>query len=452
MKRIYIRPIAALLMGFTYLIAQFIEHPVLPTLISLFATITIISFIPYLSKTPMILISGLLILSAALFLMGEGLTEMFRGVRENVGLLAIFIFVPLISLPIRNGQYLDYMDIIFNYYIKTSRQLYAYLKVSLMGIGSVMNLGTIPIMYHLTSTPSFKDYEDTRLRALIRGFAMSFLWSPYFISIALILSYFDVTWFELFPYGFTFALIGILLGFLMMGKVNEQIDIVEKDHDVSIQKAKRKLVELVLIIVVMTALTMTIEHYVDLSVLTIIPIIAIVASTIWSLFFQSPGEYVKDLYDYTQNRLPKMGNELSLFIAAGTFGLAILNAGASEWIIYFIESTGITHMLILLPILALIVNGLSFVGIHPIITNTALAITLSSSPIFEGDHLLLSLGLLIGWMMTILVSPFSATNLMVGNLTNTNSVHVGLKMNWKYALILYALLYAIIAGLYFIGV
>ncbi|TFB24464.1 hypothetical protein E3U55_02920 [Filobacillus milosensis] len=450
MNFILIRPIAALLMGLIYLVSQFIEHPIFPTLVSLFATITIISFIPYLSKTPMILISSLLIISAVLFLMGEGLLAMFNGMNENVGLLAIFIFVPLISIPIRTGKYLDYMDIIFNHYISSSRQLYIYLKVSIMGIGSVMNLGTIPILYHLTSTSSFEKFEDTRLRALIRGFSMAFLWSPYFISIALILSYFDITWVELFPIGFSFALIGIALGILTMGKSSVPLKSIEEIDQSSIIKAKQKLIELVVIIVVMTVLTMTIEHNVDLSVLTIIPIIAIIVSTIWTLFYLNPKELIQEWVHYTQDRLPRMGNELSLFIAAGAFGVAILNAGASEWIIYLLEATGITHVLMIIPLIALIVNALSFVGIHPIITNTALAITLSSSPLFAEDHLILSVGLLVGWMMTILVSPFSATNLMVGNLTNSNSVRVGLRMNWQFAILLYVIYYILIVGLYFI--
>ncbi|WP_279401262.1 hypothetical protein [Piscibacillus salipiscarius] len=195
---------------------------------------------------------------------------------------------------------------------------------------------------------------------------------------------------------------------------------------------------------------MTIEHFVDLSVLTIIPIMAIIVSTIWSLFYQSPKEFGKELVDYTQGRLPKMGNELSLFIAAGVFGVAILDAGASEWIIYLIEASGINHLLILIPVLALVVNLLSFIGVHPIITNTALAITLSSSPMFEGDHLLLSIGLLTGWMLTILISPLSATNLMVGNLTGTNSVHVGLKMNWQFTIILYGVFYILMVGIYYL--
>ncbi|GEL77716.1 hypothetical protein [Tenuibacillus multivorans] len=450
MKPKIIRPVAALLMGLTYLFSQFVDHPALPIIVSMFAAVTIVSFIPYLSKTPMILISSLLVISALMSINGEGLTAMFNSLNSNVGLLAIFIFVPLIAIPIRTGKYLDYLDTIFNHYVKSSRQLYIYLKMSIMGVGAVMNLGTIPIMYHLTGTTSFESYEDTRLKALIRGFAMSFLWSPYFISIALMLSYFDITWIDLFPIGFAFAIIGLLLGFLTIGTLSEPIETVQHNDETSIKKARRKLIELVLIIVAMTGLTMTIEHSVDLSVLTIIPIMAIIVSVIWSLFYQSPKQLGKNLLKYSQERLPKMGNELSLFIAAGTFGVAILNAGANDWIIYFLEGSGITHVLLLIPILTILVNALSFVGIHPIITNTTLAITLSTSPIFAEDHLILSIGLLIGWMMTILISPFSATNLMVGSLTNSNSVRVGLRMNWKYAIVLYAIFYLLLVGLYFI--
>ncbi|PKR77850.1 hypothetical protein CEY16_07935 [Halalkalibacillus sediminis] len=451
MKPVIFRPLSTLLMGFTYLLSQFVDHPFLPVLVSVFAATTILSFVPYLGKVPRILISTLLILSAILFFQNGSWSAVGEGLRSNVGLLAIFIFVPLLSLPIQSGKYLDYMETIFNHYIKTSRKLYLYLKMTLMGVGSVVNLGTIPIMYQLTNTPSLESYEKTRLKAMNRGFSLSFMWSPYFISLALILSYFDVTWIQLFPFGISMAIIGLLLGVVMEGRLNHPIEITENQTDaIPIKKAQRKLIELVIIIVSMTAVTMTIEYNVDLSVITIIPVIAIIISTGWSLFYQSIQSFGKELLGYTQNRLPKMGNELSLFIAAGCFGVAILNAGASEWIIYSLQASGITHVLVLIPILAIVINALSFVGIHPIITITAMAITLSSTPIFEGDHLVLSLGLLSSWMVTVMASPFSATNLMIASLVNSNSVKIGLKLNGLYALVLWMIFYLIIVGLYFV--
>ncbi|GAA0449645.1 hypothetical protein [Alkalibacillus silvisoli] len=453
MKPAIIRPTSTLLMGVTYLLSEFIQHDLLPILVSIFALITIISFLPYLKKVPMILIGSLLGLSFLFFIQGEGLSNMLLGLSTNVSVLAIFIFVPLISIPIKQGNYLVYLETVFNHYIKTTRQLYSYTKVSLMGVGSVMNLGTVPILFQLTDTDSYKPYNMVRARALGRGFAMAFMWSPYFISVALIISYFNVEWIQLFPIGISMAIVGILLGALFERKHSEVIPLQDqsKESSVSIQQAQKKLFELLVIIIVMTTVIMVIEYFLDLSVLTIIPLIAIILSIGWGLIYQSPRGLARSFYNFTQERLPAMGNELSLFIAAGAFGAAILTAGASDWIIYFIDLFGISHVLVLIPILLVVVNALSFVGVHPIITMTALSITLSTSPLFIDDHLLLSFGLLASWMVSVISSPFSGLNLLMSGLAQSNPIAIGPKSNLAFALSLWSICYLVIVVLYFVS-
>ena len=279
---------------------------------------------------------------------------------------------------------------------------------------------------------------------------MAFMWSPYFISVALVLSYFDISWLELFPYGLALALVGMVMGMIAQGK-NSQPIVINQDpvDEQTLKNAQRKVAQLLTLIVTMTGITILLEQFVNLSMITIVPLVAIGFSTVWALFYLSPRQFAEKLSEYAQDRLPKMGNELSLFIAAGAFGYAIIQAGASDLVIFFLQSTGITHVLILLPLIALVINVLSFIGIHPIITNTALATTFSSSVIFAGDHLILSLGILSGWMLTIMISPFSATNLMVGNLVGSNSLRVGYQLNFRFGLLTYLAHYLLICGFYY---
>ncbi|MET3683036.1 hypothetical protein ABID56_001126 [Alkalibacillus flavidus] len=450
MNRAIIRPLSTLLMGSTYLLSEFLQTDWIAPLVSLFALTTIMTYMPYLKRIPFILISALLGSAFLLFIFGDGLWDMFLGLNTNVSVLAIFIFVPLLSIPIKQGRYLDYLETVFNHYIQTTGQLYSYVKIALMGVGSVMNLGTVPIMYQLTDTPSYQPYRMLRARALGRGFAMAFMWSPYFISVALILSYFNVSWIQIFPIGLSMAVVGITLGILFEKRHSQPIVVESEPSEttVTIQEAKRKLFELLIIILCLTAFIMTLEYLVDLSVLTIIPLVAIVLSAIWGLVYERPKDLIKSYGRFTQERLPAMGNELSLFIAAGAFGAAILSAGASEWIIDFINWFGISHILVLIPVLLIIVTSLSFVGVHPIITMTALSITLSSSPLFADEHLLLSFGLLANWMVSVIGSPFSGLNLLMSGLAQSNPVAVGPRSNLLFALTLWLICYATICLLY----
>lgn len=446
-----IRPLSTLLMGGIYLLSFFMPFPYSTFFISLFALFVLVSYFPYLPRTPKILISVLLVAGLLMDASGSGVRAFFLALQTNANLLAIFIFVPLLSIPIQQGQYLKYIEVIFAHYIKKTHHLYLFTTVAAGSVGAVMNVGTLPILYDLTDTRSFKPFDEVRLKALSRGFVMAFLWSPYFISMALVLSYFDVTWLQLFPIGLAVTVIMMGIGFFGERKNSCSIPVAAAiKNTVSLWAAKRKVLELAVILLAVTAVILFIESLTDLSVLTIIPLTAIVVSIVWSLFLGTPRELFGSFQQYVQSKIPSMGNELSIFIIAGAFGTALLNNGADDWIRSLLEALNITHVLILIPVLALLMTIPAWIGVHPIITAAILAITLSNSPLFADDHLYLSLGLLASWILAILSSPFSGLNLLLAAISRKTSVHIAFKLNLKFALLIWIVSYLVICALYLV--
>ncbi|PSL40769.1 hypothetical protein B0H99_104231 [Planomicrobium soli] len=444
-----IRPLSTLLMGGTYLLSIFYPFSFAPSLVSLFALIALLSFFPYLNRVPKVLILVLTIGALSIELSREGLHQLFIGLQTNANVLAIFIFVPLLAIPIKQGNYLAYVEVIFSSYIKKTHQLYLFSTISAASIGAVMNVGSLPILYQLTDTKSFQPYTTLRLQSMSRGFVLAFLWSPYFISVGLVLAYFDITWLQLFVPGISLALLIMLTGYFLEGKKREEIpiDVPKPSQDV-LKKAKWKVAELALIVALITAIIMIIESLTGLSVLTVIPLVAILMSFVWSLFFSTRQELVQNYRAFFDARIPGMGNELSLFIIAGAFGTALLDNGADEWILALLGSLNISHVLLLIPLILLLMVIPAIVGLHPVITATILAITLSNSPLFVGDHLYLSLGLLASWMAAILVSPFSGVNLLLAAISRKSPFEISLKNNAGFAVLLWGICYAGIVGLY----
>lgn len=446
-----IRPLSTLLMGSIYLLSFFVPFPYAPVLISLFALAVLVSYFPYLPRMPKILISVLFVAGLLMDPSMDGIQSFFLALQTNVNLLAIFIFVPLLSIPIQQGQYLKYIEIIFAYYIKRTHHLYLFTTVAAGSVGAVMNVGTLPILYNLTDTSSFKPFDEVRLKALNRGFVMAFMWSPYFISMALVLSYFDVTWLQLFPIGLTVTVIMMGIGFFLERKNSQLIpEAVSANASMTLGAAKRKVLELSLILLALTAAILFIESLTDLSVLTIIPLTAVAVSVVWSLFLGTWGELFTNLKEYARIKIPSMGNELSIFIIAGAFGTALLNNGADDWIRSLLETLNITHVLILIPVLGLLMTIPAWIGVHPIITAAILAITLSNSPLFVNDHLYLSLGLLSSWILAILSSPFSGLNLLLAAISGKTSVYIAFKLNLVFALLIWGICYLVTALLYIV--
>lgn len=446
-----LRPLSTLLMGGTYLVSIFFPFPYASTLVSLFALIALLSFFPYLKRVPKVLILVLTLGALAMDINKEGLHEFFVGLQTNANVLAIFIFVPLLAIPIRQGNYLMYIEVIFSYYIKKTNHLYLFSTLTAGSIGGVMNIGSIPILYQLTDTPSFQPYTMLRIKAMTRGFVLAFLWSPYFISVGLVLSYFTVTWTQLFPVGIGLTGLIMFCGYLLERKSTQQIPrhAPMPDH-LELHRAKQKVVELALIVGFITAVIMVSEKATGLSVLTVIPLVAIVMSFVWSLFFSTRQQLARNYRAFFDARVPGMGNELSLFIIAGAFGTALLNNGADEWIIALLDALNISNVLLLIPLMLALMVIPALLGLHPVITATILAITLSDSPLFIDDHFYLSLGLLASWMATTLISPFSGLNLLLAALSRKSPFEISLKHNSGFALMLWGICYAAIVVLYFL--
>ncbi|HSJ39179.1 MAG TPA: hypothetical protein VK945_13310 [Planococcus sp. (in: firmicutes)] len=438
-------------MGGIYLFTLFFPVPNATVWISLFALIALVSYYRYLGRVPKTLITVLIAVALLLDLSVPGLQQFFLGLQTNVNILAIFIFVPLLSIPIQQGNYLTYIETIFSAYVQRTQRLFLFTTLSAGSIGAVMNIGTLPILYDLTNTESFRPYSMVRIKALSRGFVLAFMWSPYFISIGLVLAYFDVRWLQIFPIGISIALLVMFIGYLSAGKEDEQIPrTADAPAPDELRLAKRKVLELVAIITFITALIMAVENFTELSVLAIIPLTAIAVSICWTVLISTPSEFIGQFRSYLTDKVPSMGNELSIFIVAGAFGTALLNNGAGEAVNFLLEALNITHVLLLIPAMMVLMVVTAVLGVHPVITAAILSITLSNSPAFLDDHLFLSFGLLAAWMAAILVSPFSGLNLLLAAISGRSSFQIAFRANPGFALMLWSICYTVLAVLYFL--
>ena len=123
MNYVLIRPIATLTMGLTYLLSQFVDFAWLPYVVSFFSLLTVAAFLHYLKKVSLILFGSMIILAVLLYLQSGNFEEMYLALSANVAVLALFIFVPLLAIPIQAGRFLDYMESVFFHLIQTTQQL-----------------------------------------------------------------------------------------------------------------------------------------------------------------------------------------------------------------------------------------------------------------------------------------------------------------------------------------
>ena len=130
---------------------------------------------------------------------------------------------------------------------------------------------------------------------------------------------------------------------------------------------------------------------------------------------------------HTLDELPKMKLELSLFLVAGMFGIAISSilVGLEVTLPFEIFDWKIASILLAIFIV------LAFIGIHPIITIAIIGEFFSSV-----NHTLLAVTFLMAWSTTVSTSPFSGLNLTIVARYDFSSKEI-FRLNIKYALKMY---------------
>ncbi|QDI90339.1 hypothetical protein EPH95_03405 [Salicibibacter halophilus] len=283
---------------------------------------------------------------------------------------------------------------------------------------------------------------------------MAVMWSPYFISMALVISYFDVNWVQIFPYGLIIALAGLVVSYVMERKKKTEDEAVQRDnaqHGLW-QNSTNKLKQLMVIGLVITASVFIMEFYSELSVIIVVSITAVSSAIIWSVLLRKIKDFFTEFTHTYFMSLPNMKVELVLFATAGFFGGVVVQTDFKNWIDAFFQIFG-TNIIVLAAVIISVVVGFSLVGVHSIVTVTLMCVSLSQLPELADSHLALSLILLSSWSLSSIISPFSGLTLLTSSLTNRSSFQVGIKENWFFAVILFMIVLSVVAvSRYILGI
>ena len=144
----------------------------------------------------------------------------------------------------------------------------------------------------------------------------------------------------------------------------------------------------------------------DYSVLSLITMLTplVVGSTL--LVSRGVGGLCRSLSNYVSHRLPQMGGELALFLAAGVMGAGLLSAFGTEtsWIPFdHFNAFTASVVLLLFPLSSLIC-------VHPIVVVSVVApLVLTINP----DPTLLAIVFAMGWGLACALNPMSGINLVL---------------------------------------
>lgn len=463
-----VRSVLTFCFGIGYIANVFLAQ----SLLALINTITLIlavilSFIATKGSTRMIAAVLFIVGAFLLFYTQAPLDVWEKALLENGYLLAMFIMVPLISLPVRYGGYNESLEALFDRFGNSKSRFYGLVSVMTAFLGVLVSIASVPLTCEVARSSHFATNARILATALSRGFITCLFWAPTTATIALSLQLTGANWLSVLPFGLLFAIIAGFIGWIMT-TIRENLIARRSQLNTSLSKNKndthidanlnssslhpskyevtshqphsgvfdrKKIIELVLFSVLYIVAVMLVGQCLRISIIVAVALMSILIPIIWMVAIKRVTLFKQKVKDeYVAVKLPNVKGQMILFTAAGVLASGISYSGVGEMAVTTllqITNGGALEATILVMVLALVCSAF---GVHPLVYTTVIggsltAVQLGVSPVY------MALLLAMGWALGNAVCPTSANSIAVSQLVERSPFKLALNWNVSYVLV-----------------
>ncbi|MEW9672427.1 hypothetical protein [Ammoniphilus sp. 3BR4] len=433
------------LLALGYLMLQIFPVPEVEAAVSFIILGVIVWVMPRIRGSTL-MISGVMLIVAVglMFYYEASVQEWLQSMRVNLTLVALILFVPLLGIPVRAGGYVEALKWVLSRRMNEPSFFYVGSKLLTHILGVVLNIGAVSIVHQLTQASNI---YSSRLvaNALNRGFVSSIFWSPYFSAMALILSQLHIAWSSIVLYSLGLALMSMVVGFsldLPLIRSKDQRrgeEPVEGMGDIPFLRTKRKVIELFLLLFLVMGLVLLMEMMISYSMVLIICLVSLIFPLLWCSLSGKGAFWAEEFQQHVYVGIPRMKKEIVLFLIAGFFSGAFVQAELSEHLIGLMNAVFGSFSLGAAIFISLLIVLSAVVGLHPIIMVTILATSIEPELIgFSPEYF--AVLLLASWGISNTVSPATAVNNLLAHLLKVDVFELSIRWNLKYALIMLLLI------------
>lgn len=360
---------------------------------------------------------------------------------EMAYLLALFVALPVCSVPVQLGGYSQAIQTLLRRRISGAFQLNCLVTTLSFICGSFMSMAAVPVM--MTSMePVVKAYpirhrERFIAVASVFGYALPILWTPVSGVVGLVLYALHVDWLALFPALFMLSIACLLANWLIFYWLEARglpaapaaVDLAQRDAASPLPR----LLQMLLAIVLLIAAIVLLEHGLQLGLITAVTLVAIPFALVWSVMLGRGGAFLAETRLQMGLRLPRMADQFAIFLSAGFFARAMHLSGfdlaANQIFLLGHETLGTTLFLLLMPSMILLV---SFFGMHPLVVMALLGESLKPE-VLGIDVTQLAVAMIGSAVLTYMAGPFSGTLGLVQSINQVSTFRLSL-WNAPYAL------------------
>ncbi|CAM4125308.1 hypothetical protein L1N85_06365 [Paenibacillus alkaliterrae] len=336
----------------------------------------------------------------------------------NVTLVTLFVFAPLFGIPVRLPDYIESLNRFYETKVRNRSVLFAGTQLLTQIMGVFLNVGSIPVVYHVVFAKPQPGMSRLLANALNRGFAGAIFWSPYFAAMAVVITSLSINWSTLLPYMLGLSMVSIL--------VSLAVDFKGLRHTEStLSQAEREVIELAgpaankgkavfpagLGVYLASAIVviLVLERLVELPMVMITCMAAVLFPLIWCFAKGAMETYRQGLKNHVTVTLPALKKEMTLFLAAGFFSGSIGATGFGASVPGLLELIPLPISVSFSVCTVALITVTSMVGLHPIVLVTILATGIDPAVVHISPNYFAVL-LLGSWGLSNTVSPASAVN------------------------------------------
>lgn len=336
----------------------------------------------------------------------------------NVTLVTLFVFAPLFGIPVRIPAYLEALNRFYETQVRSRSVLFVGTQLLTQIMGVFLNVGSIPVVYHIVFAKPQPGMTLLLANALNRGFAGAILWSPYFAAMAVVVSTLSVNWSTLLPYMLGLSLISIAVSLAVDTKGLRHTDeeSFERSEEPPAKKEKSSFpAGLGLYLLSAVVVVLVLERFVELPMVLITCMAAALFPLIWCLAKGAMATYRKGLENHVTVTLPALKKEMTLFLAAGFFSGSFGATGFGAFIPGLLEPIPLPISVTFSIVTIVLITVTSMAGLHPIVPVTILAAGIDPAAVHISAEYLAVL-LLGSWGLSNTISPVSAVNNLLAGL------------------------------------
>jgi hypothetical protein len=402
--------------------------------------------IPSLGKTNRIVISSLLGAAVLILLLNKvPLSQWLEAFSRNGALAALFITIPMLNIPFGYG---DYQHELQNFARRNLGSpflfcLVVWILTHLFGL--IILIGAIPFMFNLLEgNAKMYGAEKEFASTLVHAQVSAGFWSPIWSSMIIVTYTLGIAWLDFVPFGLLVTLIFFVFSMLWLyiSLKRSGAHPIKASSDTTTSGSAMLTI---VVLAILPVLVIVVVNYIsDISITSAIPIVSLGYPVAVAMVMGKWRRYATGMSDYFNVRILNVKNEVALLTAAGFFGKALELAGIQSAVTYLLPSN-----LADFPFLGIISIMMVFVitvhfGMHPVIAGSAMVVSLAPQSLGLSQFMF-GFVLITGWALGILLSPFSATNMVTGGLVGEPSWNISTKRHGIFGLSMLVLLSGVLA-------